>query len=80
MSRSDSKSTRADKIASRAEHLEVAGRVIRDTAVVLLVLGVSEENGTDDLVADSGGDVADSSGCEGGTLAAEELTMWINLV
>jgi hypothetical protein len=75
VSRSDGKSTRADEIASRAENLEVAGRIVGDATVVLLVLGVSEENGTNDLVADCRGDVADSGSCESGTLSGGELVM-----
>jgi hypothetical protein len=61
--------TSAHKISNSAEHLQVRGGVVRDSAAVLEVLGVSKEHGTDDLGAPAGVEVADGGGGEGGALA-----------
>jgi hypothetical protein len=68
VSRGDSKGASADKIAKSAEHLELVGGVVGDSAAVLLVLGVSEEHGANDLVTHGRLQVTDGSGCESGSL------------
>lgn len=73
MSRSDSKSTSADKIASVAEDLEPVRWVVGDGAAVLEVLSVAEENGADDLVADGGGSITDGGGGESCSLTVKAL-------
>lgn len=69
MRRRNRKRTTADKISCRAEHLKPVRGVVGDSAAVLLVLGVPEEDGADDFVAHGGGEVADCGGGEGGALA-----------
>jgi hypothetical protein len=63
------KSTLADKVTDRAEHLQTVLRIVGNSAVVLLVLGVAEENGSNDLVAYGGAEIANSGGGESGALA-----------
>lgn len=59
----------ADQVSDSTEDLEAVGRVVGNLAVVLLVLGVAEEDDALDLLADGGATVADGGGSEGGTLA-----------
>jgi hypothetical protein len=75
MSRGDGESTGADKIASCAEDLESVGRVVGDGTTVLKVLGVSEEYGTNDLVAHSSVEVTDGGSGERGTLTTLIVSM-----
>lgn len=74
MSSSDGKSTGADEIATRTEDLGPVGRVVGDSTAVLEVLGVSEKNGADDLVADSSAGVTDGGGGESGTLTVTDIS------
>jgi hypothetical protein len=61
--------TRADQIARSAVHLKVLSRVGFDTAVILLVLRVSEEHGTDDAGAEGGVEFGECVGDYGCSLA-----------
>lgn len=65
----------ADAVARVAEHAQAVARVVGHLAVVLLVLGVAEEDGADNLVADAAVDVADGGGGEGGALAIRGQAM-----
>ena len=53
MSGGDSQSTITNKIARSAVNLQVCLRIVGNTAVVLLVLRVAEENDAFDLCANS---------------------------
>jgi hypothetical protein len=78
VSRGDGKSTIADLIAAGAEHLQPIGWVAGNTAVVLLVLCVSEKHGANNLVACSSTRVGDSGGCQSCTLTVILLALFGN--
>jgi hypothetical protein len=59
----DGKGTGANQITHGAVNLEPVRRVAGNSATVLEVLGVSEEHGADNLVADFSAAVGDSGGC-----------------
>ena len=65
--------TLADEVAPVAEDGGPLGRVVGDALVVLLVLGVAEEDGALDLLLDGGAELREGSGDDGGTLAEDVL-------
>ena len=69
MRREHNKRAGAHEIAALAVDLDTALRVVGHAAVVLLVLGIAEENDALDLLADGGVAVADGGGGQGGALA-----------
>lgn len=64
-------SATADRITSVAVHLRLRCRKIGNAAVVLLILGVAEENDTLDLVLDGGADFGYGVGHDGSALAID---------
>lgn len=70
MSTSDDQRAIANEISRSTEDLEVCLGETGNTAIVLLVLGVSKEDDALDLVADGGRQFGDSTGHDGGTLSA----------
>lgn len=69
MCREDGQGASTDSIANRAVNLEFGGREIRDTAVILCVLGVAEQNDAFDLGRDSGAEILNRASYDSGTLA-----------
>lgn len=67
----------AKNIALRAVNPRPIGGIVRDPLVVLLVLGVPEENGAGDLLLHvATAEVGESGGDEGRTLAKSPLRQW----
>lgn len=69
MGRQDDQGPFADQITGLAVHEEPVDGVIGDAAVVLLVLGPSEQHDALDLLADGGRGVADCGAYQGCSLA-----------
>lgn len=69
MSGCDDQTARADEVPISTVNCQTVLRVVRDAAVVLLVLGVSEQNHALDLLPDGCGGIPDSGCCQGSTLA-----------
>lgn len=68
VSGSNDKSTSADHISGVAEDLGAVCRVIGDLSLVLEILGITEENGTSDLVTDRLIGISDGSSSKSSSL------------
>jgi uncharacterized protein YhbP (UPF0306 family) len=75
MCSSDDKGTIANEISNRAKHVESIRGVVRNTASVLLVLGVAEQNRANNLVAYSRARIRQSGSYESRSLPMNMISL-----